>query len=68
MDYINVVLPYLATHIIISGSQSVNNCDAQQELIEQFLTVRNIDTAILYTCWSMTGNVQPLCSYYIILL
>ncbi|XP_022164576.1 glutamate receptor ionotropic, delta-2-like [Myzus persicae] len=57
MEYINIVLPFLSTYIV-SVSLSVNNFDAQHELMEQFLTVRNLDTAIFYTCWSLSDRVR----------
>jgi len=56
MYLFNVLLPFLALNNIISVSQSDDNCDAQHELMEQFLMVRNLETAILYTCWSLSGN------------
>lgn len=55
MDYINVVLPFLVTYTI-STCQSDSNFDAQYKLMDQFLTIKNLDTAQLYTCWSLSGN------------
>jgi len=63
MGYINVVLPFLVTYTI-SISQSDNNFDAQYKLMDQFLTIKNLDTAHLYTCWSLSGNKYNLFGYY----
>ncbi|XP_025200887.1 probable glutamate receptor [Melanaphis sacchari] len=59
MDYINVLLSFLTTHII-SASQSNNNIVAQYKLMEQFLTVKNLDTALLYTCWSPSDQIKHM--------
>lgn len=59
MDFHNIILPFLATYIIIGKSA---NFDTQHKLIEHFLTVRNLDSVLLYTCWSFTGNSFKLFS------
>lgn len=59
MNSNNIILLFLAN--FVATSQPVN-IDLQYELIENFLKVRNIDVAILYTCWSFKG--KGLCHYY----
>lgn len=53
MYFFNVLLPFLT--IRITFSQSIN-FDSQHELIDNFLTVKNLDSALFYTCWPYTGN------------
>lgn len=53
MHFRKILLPFLATYIIIGESA---NFDAQYELMEKFLTIRNLNNVVLYTCWSFTSN------------
>ncbi|XP_027836912.1 ionotropic receptor 75a-like [Aphis gossypii] len=59
MDYINVVLLFLVTYTI-STSQLDSNFDAQYKLMDQFLTIKNLDTAHLYTCWSQSDRIKAM--------
>lgn len=42
--------------------------NVQQKLIEHFLNVRNLDSVILYTCWSLAGNYTNLQYYTYVLI
>jgi hypothetical protein len=52
MNSHNIILLFLA--IFVTTSQPIT-IDLQYELIEKFLTVKNIYVAILYSCWSFKG-------------
>lgn len=47
------IILFLSRCIFIS--QSINLTD-QYTLIDHFLTVKNLDSAVIYTCWPFSGN------------
>lgn len=59
MNFCNIILSFL-TSFLATGQPA--NIDEQYELIEHFLTVKNIDIVVLYACWSFKGT--GLCRYY----
>lgn len=57
MNIINIILSFLATYI--AGCQPAK-IDGKYELIEYFLTAKNIEVAVVYTCWSYKGNYKGI--------
>lgn len=58
---LHIILPFMVTYYTTKCQSADFN--AQYKLVEHFLTIRNLDCAVLFTCWSITGNNLKLFGY-----
>lgn len=57
-----IILPI----IFLTINSQFTNFNIQHILIEYYLTIRNLDNAVLFTCWSLSGNIVWLLKYFIL--
>lgn len=56
MHLYNFIILSIVFETILVNSQ-LTKVTAQHKLIEYFLTIKNLNNAVLFNCWSLSGNI-----------